>query len=425
MPRSFLLLVVVTMWASAVEAPVSPPPPDATTALEQFRAVLANAPAIAAARSRVTAAEQAQGAAGVLPDPMVGADLGRERPRMGEDMTMYGAMVEQTLPRWGERDAMRQNARAQVGRESADVAAVIGEHAAIVASGLAEYAAARDTLVLIQQSQERIAALQDIMRSRIAAGGAMIGEQLALDSRAQQLAVQLADLERRGQDALAMVHGRLGLPPDAPLPPFAAPDPATIEVEGNPMARSAAAMQLEAQAMEREALARGNPETAVGLVWEREAAGTEAQTDKLSLTFRMSLPVYRSAYRDAADAARTRARAAQHEAMGATWMARSQITRAQRAVTQAELAQRTADDIAARTRTTYDAVIRQVGSGGASVTVTLDLLEMISESGRGAIMARLDSRMALAELWRLAPPDLPIVPAHGHADDHHQPTVTP
>ena len=63
------------------------------------------------------------------------------------------------------------------------------------------------------------------------------------------------------------------------------------------------AMQQEAQAMEREAVARGNPETAVGLAWEREAAGTDEQTDKVALTFRMSLPIYRSAYGGAADAA--------------------------------------------------------------------------------------------------------------------------
>lgn len=400
---------------------------DPAAALLQFQAALARAPAIAAARARVTAAEQAQGAAGVLPDPMVGGDIGRERTRMGEEMTMYGAMVEQTLPRWGERDAMRQTARAQVGLEAASVAAVIGDHAAEVATGVAEWMAARDTQIFVRQSRERITALREVVRARIAAGGAMIGDQLALDTKAQQLDLQLADLERRQADALAMVRGRLGLHPDAPVPPFAAPDPATIRVEANPMARTAVAMQSEAQAMEREALARGNPETAIGLSWEREAAGTQEQNDKVSLSFRMSLPIYRSAYSDAADGARARARAARHEASGAVWMARSQVSRAQRAIAQAQLAQRTADDIAARTRTEYDAVIRQVGSGGASVTLSLSLLDMITESGMNAVMARLDSQMALAELWRLAPPDLPIgsVADDGdHPTDHHQTPVT-
>jgi outer membrane protein TolC len=434
MRRIILLAVVSTMLGIAAEvpAPTAPAPApvaaeDPAAALLEFRAALARAPSIAAARARVGAAEQAQGAAGVLPDPMVGGDIGRERTRMGEDMTMYGAMIEQALPRWGERDAMRQTARAQVSLEAANVAAVIGDHAAEVATGIAEWMAARDTQVLVRQSRKRITALSEVVRARIAAGGAMIGDQLALDTKAQQLDLQLADLERRQADALAMVRGRLGLRPDAPVPPFAAPDPATIRVEANPMARTAAAMQQEAQAMEREAMARGNPETAVGLAWEREAAGTEEQTDKVALTFRMSLPIHRSAYGDAADAARARVRAARHEASGATWMARSQVSRAQRAIAQAQRAQRTADDIAARTRTEYDAVIQQIGSGGATVTASLNLLDMITESGMNAIMARLDSQMALAELWRLAPPDLPtaIVADDGdHAIDHHQPPVT-
>ncbi len=434
MRRILLLAVVSTMLGIAAEVPAPTGPAvapvagdEAAAAFLQFRAALARAPAIAAARARVAGAERAQAAAGVLPDPMIGGDIGRERTRMGEDMTMYGAMIEQALPRWGERDAMRQNAQAQVGLEAANVAAVIGDHAAEVATGVAEWMAARDTQVLVRQSRERITALREVVRARIAAGGAMIGDQLALDTKAQQLDLQLADLERRQADAMAMVRGRLGLRPDAPMPPFAAPDPTTIRVEANPMARTAAAMQLEAQAMEREAVARGNPETAVGLSWEREAAGTEAQTDKVALSFRMSLPIYRSAYSDAADAARARLRAARHEASGATWMARSQVSRAQRAVAQAQQAQRTADDIAARTRTEYDAVIQQVGSGGATVTMSLNLLDMITESGMNAVMARLDSQMALAELWRLAPPDLPTTSSaddDDHATDHHQPPAT-
>jgi outer membrane protein TolC len=434
MRRICFLALVSTLLGIAAELPDphAPAPAvstvdDPAVALLQFRAALARAPAITAARARVAGAEQAQGAAGVLPDPMVGGDIGRERTRMGEEMTMYGAMIEQTLPRWGERDAMRQTARAQVSREAANVAAVIGDHAAAVATGIAEWMAARDTLVFVRQSRERIAALREVVHVRIAAGGGMIGDQLALDTKAQQLDLQIADLERRQADALVMVRGRLGLRSDTPVPPFAALDPATIRVEANPMAQTAAAMQLEAEAMEREAVARGNPETAVGLSWEREAAGTDSQTDKLALSFRMSLPIYRSAYSGAADSARSRSRAARHEASGATWMARSQVSRAQRAIAQAQQAQRTADDIAARTRTEYDAVIQQVGSGGASVTLSLTLLDMITESGMNAVMARLDSQMALAELWRLAPPDLQtavVADDSDHSAVHHQPPTT-
>jgi outer membrane protein, heavy metal efflux system len=419
-------ILIICLAGGALAGAVEPVP--ASTAviqrvenspIDSFVAALARAPSVAAARVRISAAVSAQGAAGVLPDPMLGGDFGRKRPRNGDDMTMYGAMIEQALPRWGERDAGRLNAQAQVSLARAGFATVVGEHAAAVAVAVAEWTAARDTLVLLRLSRGRITSLGEVVRARIAAGGGMISDQLALDTRAQQLDLQITDVERRQADAQAELRGRLGLHDTTELPPFAAPDPGTIRLDGNPMLRTAAAMQVEAQAMEHEADARGNPETVFGLVWEREAAGSMEQTDKLSLSFRVSLPVYRSAYDDAAEAARGRARAARHEASGATWMARSQVGRAQRAAAQAELAEAAADAIAVRTRTEYESVIRQVSSGGATLTAALDLLDRITETGMSAIMARLDSRMALAELWRLAPPELPVV-APVDDDAHHQ-----
>jgi outer membrane protein TolC len=384
---------------------------------------LARSPAISAARARVQAAGLAARAAGVLPDPMLGIGVGRELPRMGEAMDMYGAMIEQPLPRWGERDAMRQTALAQVAMAEAEFAELVGEHAAGVAAAGAEAQAAEQSLVLVEESRDRVRALSEVVRARVAGGGGTIGESLALDTRVQQLDLQLADLARRRADAEAEVRGRLGLPPDATLPPLSLPATAAIRPDATPMARRAAASRGEAEAMAQEAIARGNPETAVGLSWDREAVGTEEQVDKYNLTFRVSLPVWRQAYGAAADAARGRARAAAHEARASGWMARSQVGRAQRAVEQAARAQAVADGIAGRGHTEYDAVIRQVGTGNASIMTVLDLLDRISEARMQAIEARLTSQLALAQLWRLAPPTLPE--AVGAASDHDHRMGTP
>jgi hypothetical protein len=51
-------------------------------------------------------------------------------------------------------------------------------------------------------------------------------------------------------------------------------------------------------------------------------------------------------------------------------------------------------------------MLQQIGTGGASVTAALDLLDRVTESSIEAVMARLDGRLALADLWRLAPPEL-------------------
>lgn len=386
---------------------------------------LARSPAISAARARVQAAGMAARAAGVLPDPMIGVGAGRERSRMGEAMDMYGAMIEQPLPRWGERDAMRQGAQAQVAMAEAEFAELVGEHAAGVAAAVVEAQAAAQSILLVVEARDRLRALGEVVRARIAAGGGMIGESLALDTKLQQLELQLADLARRQADADAEARGRLGLPPEAVLPPLALPDPAAIRPDATPMVRRAAASRGEAMAMEREAAARGNPETAVGLSWDREAVGTDEQVDKYNLTFRVSLPVWRQAYGEAADAARGRARAAAHEARASSWMASSQVGRTQRAVEQAARAQAVADAIAGRSRTEYDAVIRQVGTGTASVMAALDLLDRISEARMQAIEARMASQLTLAELWRLAPPVLPDVGPAGAGPEHDHRMGTP
>ena len=101
----FILLTVVfcltVAGAHAAESDVRSVPP------EGFLTALAQAPQVAAARARLSAARRGSDAAGVLPDPKIGIDIGRGSPRTGSASPMYGAFIEQSLPRWGERDAER------------------------------------------------------------------------------------------------------------------------------------------------------------------------------------------------------------------------------------------------------------------------------------------------------------------------------
>jgi outer membrane protein TolC len=395
-------LILVAAGLTAAE-----PPADARAS---FLAALMQSPAVGAAQERVLAAERAVGAAGVLPDPMLGGELGRKRPEQGDDMRMYGVMLEQPLPRWGERDAERAMARAGVGAARADHAQALGEHAAEVAAMLAEAAAAAQEGELLTAAHARVVALQAVVRARVASGGASLGEALALETRAEQLAVDIADRERMRRDAEAEARGRLALAVDAALPPPAWPDPAAIDAAATPMAHRAAAMRDEALAQERAARARGNPETAVGVGWEREAAGTDMQEDTVTLNLRVSLPVWRAAYADGAGAARRRARAAAHEAHAAAAMAQSRLDRARRAIAQAERAAIAAAAIAARADADYDALLRQVSTGGADALRALDILDRVTEARLAAVVAARASRLALAELWRLAPPQLGTTP---------------
>ena len=400
-----MLHIAVSVLLSACLAGLIAAEP-ALTRASDFLASLAAAPGIAAARVRLSAAESAQGVAGLLPDPVFGVDAGRKRFRAGRDETMYGAMIEQPLPRWGSRDAERVQAQAQVLSAQAAYQTVVGEHAAAIATAIASWMAAQERLTLLRQALARIDAMRGIVGVRLAAGGAGIGEQLLLETRSQQLDLAISDLERRARDDQAEIRGRLGLQPTAAIPPFAAPDPTAITGARSPLLRAAEAATAEARAGEMAAVARGRPETAIGLAWEREAAHTDEQADQVILNLRVSLPVHRAAYSEAADAARWRARASRHEAAAAAWMAESQIGRATRAQAQVTRAEASAAAIAARTQVAYEAMLQQIGTGGASVTAALDLLDRVTESSIEAVMARLDGRLALADLWRLAPPEL-------------------
>lgn len=373
---------------------------------EPFAEAIAGSPALAAARLRIEAAEREAAAAGVLPDPMLGIDGGRMRG-MGETGWMYGAMLEQPLPRWGERDAQRAEASARVREARAEYRAEVGEHAAGIAAALAEAVAATATAEVGREALGRIDALRAVIGAQVASGGASSLDLLAIDARrdAQELSIAVAG--QRAADAQAEVRGRLGLSPEAPLPPFALPDPATIDADRQPEAERARASQEGAVAAAGAAASRGRPETSVGARWEREDAGLDSQTDKVSLALTVSLPVWRGSYDAGVEAARARERAAAHEVHAAGWMARSRIGRAQRAEEQAVRAIAAAEAAVRRAESASETVRRQVASGTAALPAVLDLLDRAAEARLQAIEARLLADTARADLWRLAPPGLP------------------
>lgn len=380
-------------------------------ALDGFLMALAQSPRVAAARARVTAARRGGEAAGVLPDPKIGVDIGRESSRTGSASPMYGAIVEQSFPRWGEREAARLTATSATRLSEAELSETIGEEAAQVASALAEAHAWRTALILRHEAERRLQVLTDVVHGQLASGTVPVGSALALVTRSQELALQITDAERLVADAETEVRGRLGMAPTDPLPPMALPQLAGIDLAATPLALRATAAHAAAEAEERGAESRNNPETSVGLGWDREMVGTADQNDKFRLSFTMSLPVHRAAYEASAEAARSRARAAAHEVNGSRWMARSLIERATRAQAQAARSRSAADALAERTRTEMDVITQQVGIPqqvtSGSVVQAMDLLDRITAAQQQVIDAELTSSLALADLWRLAPPILP------------------
>ncbi|MBI5940691.1 MAG: TolC family protein [Caulobacterales bacterium] len=374
-----------------------------------FLRSLARAPAIQAAQERILAARRAAGAAGRLPDPMLGAGYARKSTSM-DRWPMYDLTLEQPLPRWGERDAMRAKASAETAMSEADLQDMLGETAAEVATMLAEAEAARAKLAVVEGQITRATAIQTTIAARVAAGGGSIADQLGVQSRLAALAVERDTMRRMVTDAEQEVRGRLGLAPDVALPPFTAPDRAAIVVERVPGVLAAQAKSAEAEAMFQEARASRYPETAVGLRYEREQQPGDPM-NTVGLEFRMSIPVWQGASEKLEDAAYARRRAARHEAAGWKFRMASLLGRAERATTVATTARNAAQETKTRLDAEYDSMLRSAGApNGANMISVLDVLDRLSDAERMVIEAEATARQAEAGLWRLAPPDLSTVP---------------
>ncbi len=378
-----------------------------------FIATLAQAPVLAAARERVVAERQATGAAGILPDPRLGVAVGQDRPRAGERGNRLEVSLEQPLPRWGERDGARLAAQAAILRSEAEFALLAGEQAADITAMLAETAAWQASIALRQAARTRLDGVIATIQTRIASGGADSGALLALTTRAEALTLAHDDAERRATDAAAEARARLGLPPTATLPEATFPTLAAGELPASPLALRAAAAGAEAEADHQTALARGRPETSVGVSWEREQLGRDGESDLVKLLVSVSLPVQPTAFAARAEAAQARARAARHELANSRWLAASLRARAERATGQAARAMQVAANLETRQGAEFARLCQQIASGGDGFAQALDALDQLTEAKQQALDAALIRDQARADLWRIAPPNLPV-----QAKDH-------
>lgn len=412
--RTSILIVASLSALVAAEPPVAatPAPAPATQATPADKAAflrsLALSPAVQAAQERILASRRAAGAAGRLPDPMLTAGYARKSTSM-ERWPMYDAMLEQPLPRWGERDAMRAKASAETAMSEAELQEALGETAAEVAAMLADADAARATLTLVEGQISRAISLQSTISARVAAGTAAIAEQLAVKSRLAALTVERDTMQRMVTDAEQEVRGRLGMLPTAPLPPFTAPERTTLKLDRVPGVLAAHAKIADAESMFSEAHASRYPETSVGVRYEREQQPGEPM-DTIGLQFSVSLPVWQNASNDLEEAALARRRAAHREATGWQFRAQTLLGRAERAETVATTARTAAQETKARLDAEYDAMIRTAATqNGSSLISVLDVLDRLSDAERMVIDAEAAARQANASLWRLAPPDLSSV----------------
>lgn len=414
-----LMLVSFFVAAAAAEATTAEPvprtktelaasPAGSTDAERAFLHVLAQAPQVRALIAQRQAMRHLEGAAGRLADPMLGLGYARKRTPM-ETMPMYGVMLEQPLPRWGERDAARARAAAATRMSDASIVAEVAMLASDVAMALAEIDGLRAQVSEGEAEEQRIAALSRAIDARIASGDAGVLDRLAIETRRERLLLRLDDQRRLLADRAAEIRGRLALPPEAALPAFAAPAPESIDPAHTHLSLDAEARRLDALADLHEAHAMGRPETAVGLRAEREVADN-GNEDTIGVTLSISLPVARGAIAASEDAAHARLRAAEQLTEAARWRTIAAIATTRRAITQAERADRLASGLLARAQAEQQTLSAALATAGGDLTAMLDLHDRLAELRLAVIEAGVQARQAQAGLWVHV---IPVLPSPG------------
>lgn len=365
--------------------------------------LIAQAPLVAAARMRLSAARASAYGAGVLPDPMLYAQLMR---MPGDPEYGSGGMIElqQTFPRWGERDGMRAMAVAEVAMAAADLAMARGEVVVRLAMFHAQARGALAKARAYTENAKRAEMLSELL-AKSATGSARLAEVLTLHSRAQALEIAAHEVQVAAADALGRGRALLRLPIGAEVPDPGIPEVDQIDVSHNPRLRLAMAAQAQGKAQLAIAASRSRPEIGVRTGWQRE--GREA-FDEYRVGVIVAIPVHPSAWRGPEEAALRRQDAADLDASGANAEAVELLARVERAREQALRARAVANDTKKRLNLELETIASGAATGEPSSTAMLfERLDMLADTEVMAVMAEAEAAMAAAELWMLTPiPDV-------------------
>ena len=402
LPAFVAALVLPLVLTAEATVPSAQNPPESAGLL----AAVANAPALTAARARADAARARLGAAARFPDPTVEGMVSRRNTPM-ENMPMWEVTVRQPLPKAGERAADRDRAAAVAAMAEAEYFSMAGEMSADIAMALAEADTAQRRAQALAAQIVRTEQVLAAIDARLATGQGRLGDRLALQTRLAGMQLMSERDRRMAEDALSDARARLGLPPGAALPPFAAPATADVDPAHAPALAMAEARTAEARAMARMARASAKPMTAVGVRFEREQERM-GNNDTIGVAFMTELPWRGRRYARAEErAAQAEATAALAEANATGYRITATLGRVERAERLADLARRLAQETQKRLDAEYDTLVRAAGTGGmgndSSVLMLLEVLEKTTDAHLQVIDAEGAARSARAELWRYVP----------------------
>lgn len=222
------LLVGSSAWAGDAPTPTAPAPTAPAAASEPgqsaakpltpldalVREAYAHSLELQAAHARWQASSERPAQARSLPDPVLGYGYFVERME-----TRQRFSLQQMFPGGGRRGLEAEAAT----RAAEGAAAVLETTAARVrAEALMAYAdwlLVRQTHALVAKNLEIVASLETVVHQRYRSGEASLADLLRLQSEADLLRADLAELDDRRAPTLARLNTRLGRPGDAPVDP--------------------------------------------------------------------------------------------------------------------------------------------------------------------------------------------------------------
>ena len=223
--RALSSSLVILLALLGLTAGASTPAALAPLTLEQLLAdVRARHPEIKSATALAAADRERSVQAGAWEDPVAGLEL----QRMNNNTRVFSydtaeLSLSQKIPLSGNRERRRAAATAEAG---VSAAAIRTRTFTLVASARDAYfqlLRAREQLTLVADSERLLVQAADLVRSRLATGGADTTALLLAERERAQLHERLIMLERDAADATATLNTLRDLPPQSPIGELAPP----------------------------------------------------------------------------------------------------------------------------------------------------------------------------------------------------------
>lgn len=374
-------------------------------------------PGLAAERAEAQAARERVESAGALPDPSFEVELMdfTNAMRGGNTTLLPGQVgetryrINQSLPFWGKRDLDGRAAQTRAVRADALTSAAWLALAAELKTAWLRYWAAERSAALSRDALTLLHGLEDTTLARYKLG--LVPQQAVLRAQREVTAQRLAQVavEQRRQTAAAAVNGLLARPSagalSAPLDPPALPDAPVLARlaehanHANP-ALAAEALGADVARLERDRTWRERyPDFTLGLRHNRPREGEQSW----DVILEVMIPLQQSARRAREREAEAMVTAADARRAAAEARHLNELTAAHAAfVAGRDSLRLLAGSLLPQARAILEATRAAFASGRVDFDSMLEAERQLIDIRMKALETEVDTRMALAELEKLA-----------------------